>query len=194
MEAYQRQRRLGLAIGAVLLILGAVLATILFAVAAKRVLSRVPTDVEVFSEGQRSMLRVRAGETKSIYAKGAAGQDVRCSVFAAPLPTPDLSPDDFPLRPTPWRAVYHFTPAAEGNYAVSCTGPADARYAVGQYVAAEQFTAPLVGIAAGAVLVIAGTVVLVRTALQKPTDRAAKEPQPQPTSPPPTPDPPSQDP
>lgn len=189
-----KRRRLHYALGAALLIVGALLALILFATAAKRITTRVPTDVEVFSDGQRSMLRVRAGETKTIYAKGASGHDVRCTLYAAPLPTPNLSAYDFRLRPTQWRAVYRFTPQADGNYAVSCTSPADARYAVGEYIGAEQFTVPLAGIGAGVVLVLAGTVVLARTAMKKPTGLAAKEPLPQQNRIPPTPDSPSQGP
>ena len=70
-----------------------------------------------------------------------------------------------------WRAVFSFTVKKAGDYAISCSGPSDARYAVGEYIRVSEFNdlfrALFWGIGAGFVLVVAGIVTLIVTAVRR---------------------------
>jgi hypothetical protein len=176
MSSEQRPRRLGYAIGAAFVAIGAVVAITLTIVFLVQVTSKVPTSDHSFGNNQATTVHVNAGESKSIYiAYTTSDSNINCKIFGnKPYPRPGDVPYlrryNFDFIPTSvWRARFYFQAKDGGDYRITCSGPPDVRYGVGEYVGAEKFMLLFSGIAVGIVLGISGFATVIITALRRAT-------------------------
>ena len=144
---------------------------------------KAPTGDHSFGNNQTTTVHVDAGGSKSIYTNPPSGGNIRCTAHGdheQPAMRPYLASSI-----GQWGAVFSFTVKHGGDYTISCFGPSDARYAVGEYITVDEFNdlfrALFWGIGAGVVLVIAGVVTLIVTAVRrgraKPPARPMQYPQ-----------------
>jgi hypothetical protein len=161
MSSPKRPRRLGYAIGRVLVAIGALVAISALLVFLVQVTGRLPTDDHSFANNQSTTAHMDAGEFKSIYytspASGTPSNPIGCSVRDPQARRIDATQYDFGFIPTSvWQGEFYFEAKDAGDYTVSCSGPSDIRYGVGEYVDVDEFTALIWAIVVGVVLVIAG--------------------------------------
>jgi hypothetical protein len=173
MSPQQRGRRFGYTIGTALIAIGAVVGIAFVVVFLVQVTGKVPTDDHTFGNNQRTGVHVDAGGSKSIYVinphSGPPPTSIQCRVLGDPAhPIPYVRRYNFDFIPTSqWRAQFYFKVKDGGNYTVSCSGPSNVRYGVGEYVGVEQFTPLFWAIAAGVVLAIAGFATFVVTTVRR---------------------------
>jgi hypothetical protein len=172
MSSAKRPRRLGYAIGAALVAIGALVAISALVVFLVQVTGRLPTDDHSFASNQNTKVHVDPGGRKSIYytnpPSGPPPKSIGCSVRDENGQRINATRYDFDFIPTSqWRAQFYFSVKVGGNYTVSCSGPSDIRYGVGDYVGVEQFIALIWAIVAGVVLGIAGFVTFIITTVRR---------------------------
>ncbi|MBW0016826.1 MAG: hypothetical protein JO236_04670 [Mycobacterium sp.] len=156
-------------IGAALIVIGPLVAIGVSVFVVVWQTSKAPTDDHGFGNTQATMVHVDAGGSKAIYTTAPSGSNIRCTAYS--------HQEEPPIRPYltstvgKWRAQSSFTVKQGGNYRISCSGPADARYAVGEFITTEQFNrlflALFLGIGGGGVMVLAGLVVVLVTAARR---------------------------
>lgn len=168
MSSEQRPRRLGYAISAALIAIGTVVAVILFAVFLSRVAGKTPTADHTFGNNQSTTVHLDAGGSKSIYVTNTNAGKIKCTATGTGGQHGYMHDQDFGfILTSQWRALSYFTVRSGNDYTISCSGPSDVRYGVGEYIGPEQFTNLFWGIGAGVVLVIAGIGTLIATGVRR---------------------------
>lgn len=174
MSLEKSKRKFGYTVGAALIAIGAICAIALIVAFLAQVAGKVPTSDHSFGNNGSTTVHVDAGGSKSIYVTNTSSKaNINCTIFGnnpnpGPGDVPVLRRYNFDAIPTsPWRARFYFKVKDGGNYRISCYGPSDVRYGVGEYVGVELFTGLFFGIAAGVVLATAGVATFTITAIRR---------------------------
>jgi hypothetical protein len=164
-------------------LLGGVIGVItMFAGGLTHLTAAAPTADHAFGNHGTTTVHIDAGASKTIYAtKSTPHSDITCTARGTEGERkPTLTPYHSDLTVNQWRALFTLTVQDGGDYSISCSGPSDAGYGVGEHISGSQFANSFVGLfvvggISGAV-VIAGIVVLAVTGFR----RSRSTPQPPP--------------
>jgi hypothetical protein len=160
----RRPRRFWYAVGAALIVIGAIASITLFVVVLVHLMGRAPTDDRAFGNNERTTVHVDAGASKTIYVTNRTySPSTSCTAASADAgPNPDLSPYGASVILSNWRALFAISAQNGGDFVISCSGPvSNARYGVGDHIAAGDIAYPFMGIGAGAPFIVAGIAVLI---------------------------------
>ncbi len=173
MSSPKRPRTLGYAIGRALAAIGALVAIAALVVFLVQVTGRLPNDDRSFTNNQSTTVHMDAGEFKSIYYTSPTSETpsnpIGCSVRDPEGHRIVPTQYDFGFIPTSvWQGEFYFEAKDAGDYTVSCSGPSDIHYGVGDYVDVAEFTALIWAIAVGVVLIVAGFAAFVLSTFRGP--------------------------
>ncbi|MBV9514356.1 MAG: hypothetical protein JO280_10010, partial [Mycobacteriaceae bacterium] len=164
----RRPRARWYVIGAVLAVLGFVGGLGLFvATVILTAYGAAPTDAQTFGNNGSTTVHIDVGASKTIFVapQDISGQ-VHCTARGgSPANGPEITPYKSNIGVNQWRAAFTLTVHDSDDYAISCTGPAGARFGVGDHVAGSDIVYPFIAVAVGGVLVIAGLVIVIVTAV-----------------------------
>ncbi len=173
----RRPRKFWYVIGAVLVAIGVIGGLIgvitMFAGGLSQLTANVPTDDHTFGNHGTTTVHIDAGASKTIYAtKTTPYRDITCTARGTQgQQKPTLTQYHSDLTINQWRALFTLTVQDGGDYTISCAGPPDAGYGVGDHISGSQIARPIVGpfVAAGigGAVVIAGIVVLIVTGIRR---------------------------
>jgi hypothetical protein len=173
----RRPRKFWYAIGAGLVaigLLGGVIGVIaVFAGGLTHLTAGAPTADHEFVGHGTTTVHIDAGASKTIYANMSTPQSgTTCTARGTQGERkPTLTPYSSNFTVNQWRAMFTLTVQDGGDYSISCSGPPNAGYGVGEHISGSQFADSFVGLfvvggISGAV-VIAGIVVLVVTGFRR---------------------------
>lgn len=165
----RRPRKFWYTIGAVLVAIGVIGGITAFVVALVQITGQAPTDDHTFANNEATTVHIDAGASKAIYVTPTTTDaNITCTARNLQGPAnPDLSPYHSNLTVNQWRALFTLTVHDGGDYTISCSGPADARYGVGEHISSGEFAYPFIAAGTGIAVFIAGIVVLIVTAIRR---------------------------
>jgi hypothetical protein len=151
-----------------LVVIGVTAGVTLFVVVLIQLMGRAPSDQHTFGNDEAMTVHVDAGASKTIYLRTLSGGDERCTASPdAGQRKPELSPYSAKVTLKNWRALFTLSVQDGGDYTIRCSGPADARYGVGEHISARDIAYPFIAIGAAAPVVIGGIVVLIVTFVRR---------------------------
>jgi hypothetical protein len=172
------------AIGAGLIAIGVIGGLIgfitMFAGGLSQLTAGAPTQDHTFGNRGTATMHIDAGASKTIYVtKATPHSNITCTARGTHgEQKPTLTEYRSDLTVNQWRALFTLTVQDDGDYTISCEGPSNGRYGVGEHISGGQIARPIVGplVAAGigSAVVIAGVVVLIVTAIRR--SRSAARP------------------
>ncbi len=169
-----QSHRFRFATGAALAAIGVSATIALIVVYLLQVAHSVPSPEHTFGNNQGTSVHVDAGVSKSVYFSGnTAARTVNCKIFGnnpSPKPgdVPSLRRYSFDFIPNSrWRARYYFQAKQSDYYRIICSGPADVRYGVGEYVGSDRFTPLFSAMGASVALAMTGLALIFLTAVRR---------------------------
>lgn len=180
----RRPRKLWYAIGGVLVALGVlgggIGAATMLAGEVSDLTAGAPTADHTFGNKGTTTVRIDAGASKTIYVtQRTPRRNLTCTARGTEgQRKPTLTEYRSDVTVNQWRALFTLTVQDAGEYSISCSGPSDASYGVGEHVTGSQVAHSVVGVfvvgGIGAVFVIAGLIVLAVTGIRR--SRSARQP------------------
>jgi hypothetical protein len=170
-------RKIWYAIGGIVAAIGLVGGATLFGVLLVHLLNRGPVDDHAFGNNSATTVHIDAGESKTVYVTPTAAYGyITCTARDDKgKKTADLIPYSSRLTFNQWRAAFTLSPPHDGDFMISCLGPADARYGIADHIGVVEFASPAVAAGVGLVVFVAGVVVVIATAVRR--VRAKPKPQ-----------------
>ncbi|OBI79903.1 hypothetical protein [Mycobacterium asiaticum] len=179
-----RPQKFWYAIGGILVALGllggAIGAISTFAGEVGDLTARAPTSEHTFGNKGSTNVSIDAGASKTIYVtQRTPRSNITCTARGtAGQRKPTLTEYQSNVTINQWRALFTLTVQDGGDYSVSCSGPSEAGFGVGDHVTGGQVAHSVAGVfvaaGIGGVFVIAGVIVLAVTAFRR--SRSARQP------------------
>lgn len=161
-------RKFWFGIGAALLAIGLVLSLGLGIGGFIRIKDKQPQPETIFSSGRSTSVHLDPENRKILFIAGAAqagGHPVHCIAAGAGGGRVSLKRYDGNLTLNKWNALFTLDTTQAGQYTLSCVGAPSDTFGVGEYVGPGAFIFSIVSVIAGVVVILAGAVTMVVTAV-----------------------------